>query len=68
MQDNTNLTAIQDIADLSYDQVQERYGSRLRIIASARLQDEQLFLGIPVSVAFVCECDYTQILTARCLK
>ncbi|KAK4509826.1 DNA-dependent RNA polymerase II [Mucor velutinosus] len=44
---NADLTAIQDIADLSYDQVQERYGSSLRIIASARLQDEQLYLGIP---------------------
>lgn len=47
------MTAIQDIGDLSYDQVQERYGSRLRIIASARLQNEQLFLGVPVSMAFV---------------
>ncbi|KAL9548345.1 hypothetical protein MBANPS3_005722 [Mucor bainieri] len=45
--DNANLTAIQEIADLTYDQVQERYGSRLRIIASARLQDEQLYMGVP---------------------
>lgn len=56
MQGNASLTAIPDIADLSYDQVQERYGPRLRIIASARLQDEQLYIGVPVSAAFMSVC------------
>ncbi|KAI8640410.1 hypothetical protein BD408DRAFT_419851 [Parasitella parasitica] len=45
--DNSGLKAIENVADLSYEQAYEQYGPRLRILASARLQHEQLFVGIP---------------------
>ncbi|CEP14744.1 hypothetical protein [Parasitella parasitica] len=45
--DNSGLKDIENIADLNYEQAFEQYGPRLRILASARLQEEQLFFGIP---------------------
>ncbi|KAG0172420.1 hypothetical protein DFQ30_010488 [Apophysomyces sp. BC1015] len=39
--------AIADIAIYTYEQVESRYGSRMRVIASEKLQEEQLFIGLP---------------------
>ncbi|OBZ87269.1 hypothetical protein A0J61_04683 [Choanephora cucurbitarum] len=42
-----DLKLIQDIQQLSYEQVVEKYGDRLIIIASAELQEEQLYVNVP---------------------
>jgi hypothetical protein len=47
------LKVIENIQDLSYEQVQKLFGSHLRILASAKLQQEQLYIGIPVSLLFI---------------
>lgn len=43
-----NLKPIENARDLSYQEIQA-YGSSLCIVATAELQEKQLYIGIPVS-------------------
>ncbi|RCI03177.1 hypothetical protein CU098_001578, partial [Rhizopus stolonifer] len=43
----SELQKITNIQSLSYQQVNERYGTRLFIVGSPKLQEEQLYMGIP---------------------
>lgn len=42
------------------------YGARLRVVADAELQKEQLFVGLPVSlIVFCCQWIFMRVLLAR---
>ncbi|ORZ25584.1 hypothetical protein BCR42DRAFT_400485 [Absidia repens] len=36
------------VTELQYDQVESQYGSRLRVVADKKLQEAQMFVGIPI--------------------
>ncbi|KAF7725781.1 hypothetical protein EC973_009398 [Apophysomyces ossiformis] len=52
--------AISDIASLSYDQAVKRYGTRMRVIADEKLQEEQLFVGIPTKEKGITQAQLTK--------
>lgn len=69
MVDTSGYQRIDGIKDLSFEQVENMYGSRLRVVADAELQKEQLFVGLPVGLLLFfltsCHLIYMEFFIAR---
>ncbi|ORX58331.1 hypothetical protein DM01DRAFT_1405937 [Hesseltinella vesiculosa] len=47
-----DYNTLEDIHTMTFDEMNEKYGSSIRLVASKELQDAQLYIGVPLGQSF----------------